>query len=254
MKLLVKKILQCSEEPQISTWGIYDEVTIEAPVYIGRAKIETEFIGAFTFINMRSVKDVTTNCSIECQSIGRFCMFAHSVHIGFAGHPTNMLSNHLVFRYDSKTDYAHDFINILNDDFESCMREAYIENSRKPLPVIGNDVWIGYGATILNGVTRGDGAIVAAGSVVVKDVPPYAIVGGNPAKIIKYRFTDNEISLLEELKWWEYGADILHGIDFINSCSGINRLEEKIQSGKYKKFYPPKVLVNAIEKTIRIEQ
>ena len=68
---------------------------------------------------------------------------------------------------------------------------------------IGNDVWIGLNATILDGVTIGDGAIVAAGAVVTKDVPPYAVVGGVPAKIIKYRFTESQIDFLLKFRWWE---------------------------------------------------
>ena len=67
---------------------------------------------------------------------------------------------------------------------------------------IQNDVWIGAGALLMDGVTIGNGAIVAARSVVTKDVPPYAIVGGTPAKLIRYRFDEDEIEFLEELQWW----------------------------------------------------
>lgn len=70
--------------------------------------------------------------------------------------------------------------------------------------VIGNDVWIGYGATILSGVTVGDGAVVAGGSVVVKDVPAYAIVAGNPARLIKHRFSPRQIEALLEIGWWDW--------------------------------------------------
>lgn len=69
--------------------------------------------------------------------------------------------------------------------------------------VIGNDVWIGADVKILGGVTIGDGAMIAAGAVVVKDVPPYAIIGGVPAKVIRYRFDSNQISFLLNMKWWD---------------------------------------------------
>ena len=221
------KLLTVCERPQVSTWGIYDKTVIEAPVYIGRSQIETAHIGAFTFINLRSVHHETTNCAIDCQRIGRFCMISHSVNIGFAGHPTDFLSNHLVFRYDGKTDYARDFMPLAGSEHETAMRKLYIEHSRRPLPVIGNDVWIGAGAMILNGVNVGDGAIVAAGAVVTKDVPPYSIVGGNPAKVIRYRFDDEDIEKLLELQWWDYGPDILRDINLVDMKEGLKVLEER---------------------------
>lgn len=70
--------------------------------------------------------------------------------------------------------------------------------------VIGNDVWIGFGTTILSGVTIGDGAAIGACSLVVRDVPPYAIVAGNPAQIIKYRFDEETIKILLSLRWWDW--------------------------------------------------
>jgi chloramphenicol O-acetyltransferase type B len=70
--------------------------------------------------------------------------------------------------------------------------------------VVGNDVWIGSGVTIMSGVKIGDGAVIAANSHVVKDVPPYAIVGGNPGKVIKYRFTEEQIERLLTIKWWRW--------------------------------------------------
>ena len=73
--------------------------------------------------------------------------------------------------------------------------------------VIGNDVWIGYEALILAGVTVGDGAIIAAHAVVTKDVPPYTIVGGVPAKPIRKRFDDDTIAALEKLRWWDWDEE-----------------------------------------------
>lgn len=73
--------------------------------------------------------------------------------------------------------------------------------------VIGNDVWIGYGAVIMPGVTIGDGAIIAAQSVVVGDVPAYSIYGGNPARLLRKRFTDADTKLLMEIRWWDWPVD-----------------------------------------------
>lgn len=89
--------------------------------------------------------------------------------------------------------------------------------------VIGNDVWIGYGAKILSGVTIGDGAVIGAGSLVTKDVPAYAIVGGNPTKIIRYRFDEKTIAKMLELKWWDWPeAKVQENISLLSS----GRLEE----------------------------
>ncbi|KAA0690874.1 antibiotic acetyltransferase [Halopseudomonas laoshanensis] len=73
-----------------------------------------------------------------------------------------------------------------------------------PKATIGNDVWIGRSAIILSGVSVGDGAVVGAGSIVTKNVPPYAVVAGNPAKIIRYRFEERIIRELMSIKWWEF--------------------------------------------------
>ena len=89
--------------------------------------------------------------------------------------------------------------------------------------VIGNDVWLGYRSTILPGVTIGDGAIIGMGSVVTKDVPPYSIVGGNPAKVIKLRFEPDEIETLLELSWWDWPLEkITENINYLTSRSLID--------------------------------
>ncbi len=85
--------------------------------------------------------------------------------------------------------------------------------------VVGNDVWIGYGVTVMPGVTIGDGAIVATKRVVAKDVPPYAIVGGNPAQVIRYRFEEDDRARLLALAWWDWDAEkITRNVKAI--CSG----------------------------------
>ena len=81
------------------------------------------------------------------------------------------------------------------------MDESYFEETEQI--VIGNDVWIGANAIVLDGVTIGDGAIISAGAIVNKNIPPFSIYGGVPAKFIRFRFEENEIDFLKNLKWWD---------------------------------------------------
>ena len=87
--------------------------------------------------------------------------------------------------------------------------ECEFNNWGKKAPVIGNDVWIGHNVTIYSGCDIGDGAVVAGNSVVTKSVPPYAIVGGNPARILKYRFDEETIEALLKYKWWDLDPTII---------------------------------------------
>jgi virginiamycin A acetyltransferase len=105
-------------------------------------------------------------------------------------------ANHLT---DALTTYP---FAIFGEGWENAM--AGKEYPRKGDIVIGNDVWIGYNATIGAGVTIGDGAIIATNATVVKDVAPYTIVGGNPARAIKRRFPEQTIEQLLELRWWDW--------------------------------------------------
>ncbi len=122
--------------------------------------------------------------------IGKFCMIASDVTFIMNG------ANHL-----SKSVSAYPFA-IFGNGWEGAMDGKTYPN--KGNTVIGNDVWLGYDATIMSGVTIGDGAIIASKSVVTKDVPPYGIVGGNPAKVIKFRFVPSDIEKLLTAKWWDW--------------------------------------------------
>lgn len=125
--------------------------------------------------------------------IGKFCMIASDVKFIMNG------ANHLT---DSLSTYP---FAIFGNGWENAMEgKTY---PKKGDINIGNDVWIGYNATIMSGVTIGDGAIIAANSTVIKDVEPYSIVGGNPAKEIKKRFSKAVILKLLELQWWNWDIE-----------------------------------------------
>ncbi len=227
------KIFHKDSPPEIGTWKMHKTVDIESPVILGRCQLEIGRIGAFSVINASEVVSENSNGRIECESIGRFCSIAHAVNIGLVGHPIGFLSTSGLFGYDS-SDERLAYINRRDVKCENILRNKYIEAAyNKPLPIIGNDVWIGFGATILNGVKVGDGAIVAARAVVTSDVPAYSLVGGVPARVIKMRAKDRTIETLERIKWWEYGPDIVSGIDISNIDECVSLIEERVESGKY---------------------
>jgi virginiamycin A acetyltransferase len=125
--------------------------------------------------------------------IGKFCMIASDVHFIMNG------ANHLT---DALSTYP---FAIFGNGWENAMEgKSY---PYKGDTIIGNDVWIGYGACIMAGVTIGDGAIIASHSVVTKNVTPYSIVGGNPIQEIRKRFSDEKINKLLAMKWWDWDME-----------------------------------------------
>lgn len=152
--------------------------------------------------------------------VGKYSSIAGLVWIGITQHPTTFLSTH-PFQY---CEYAPSMYGNLKTKPQYVID---ISNTEMPPCEIGNDVWIGLRAIIMDGVKVSDGAIVAAGAVVTKDVPPYAIVGGVPAGIIKYRFSEKIIKELLELKWWDYPKEIVTELPFSDILKCIEILKAK---------------------------
>lgn len=146
-----------------------------------------------------------------CGVIGRYCSIARGVTIGVGNHNYNWVTTHPII-----IEVKYGFI------------DKEIEQPQKAIPIIGNDVWIGMNANIMRGVKIGDGAVIAAEAVVTKDVPDYAIVGGNPAKIIKFRYEKEIIEELLRIKWWNWEKEKLE--KYIPYFYDINLFIEKIKS------------------------
>lgn len=164
-------------------------------------------IGSYSYIG--------PNSHIRFTEIGKFCSIGANCATSVGIHPTDMVSTSPVFYSTLKqcgvtfaeNDYIHEHKNVS----------------------IGNDVFIGINVTILDGIRIGNGAIIAAGAVVTKDVPPYAIVGGVPAKILRYRFDQSTIEQLQETCWWDLDDQSLKSVSpymnqpeaFLNHISNI---------------------------------
>ena len=178
-------------------------------------------IGEYTYYDdFRSVENFHRNIRYHFEFsgdkliIGKFCMIASDVQfiMNGANHLTNAISSY---------PFA-----IFGQGWQGAMEgKAY---PTKGNTHIGNDVWLGYKAAIMPGVTIGDGAIIGAYAVVTKDVPPYAIVAGNPATVIRKRFSDSDVERLLQIRWWDWPIDkITRNIQLFtgNNIEGLEKAE-----------------------------
>lgn len=187
---------------------------------------KTSKIYPFSIVINSVIKDysyVSYSCTINNCEIGKFCSIAKSVKIGLGKHPLNFISTSPLFY--SPTNPLRKIIS----------KELRYKESEAVK--IGNDVWIGANVVILDGITVGNGAIIGANSVVTKDVLPFSIVGGVPAKEIKKRFSQVIISAIENSEWWDLDISFFKSNE-VNSIfskvideSSILRLLELIREG-----------------------
>jgi acetyltransferase-like isoleucine patch superfamily enzyme len=148
----------------------------------GRVQVVDSTVGDWSYLEM--------DVRLMGASIGRFSAIGPGAHVGLPGHPVaGNVSMHPIF-YQHRPDWGYDLVAAdRHDDLQPT--------------VVGSDVWVGAAALILDGVTIGDGAVIGAGAVVTHDVPPYAVVAGTPARVLRTRFDDDTIEWLLELRWWD---------------------------------------------------
>ncbi|MFC0407441.1 CatB-related O-acetyltransferase [Roseomonas elaeocarpi] len=174
--------------------------------------------------------------------VGRYCSIAGSVSVMGFQHPTDMATtSHVLYEASSRL-------------VRLAMEDAGVDDYRfrlvpqKPQPVIGHDVWIGEGVTLAKGISIGHGAIIAARAVVTKDVPPYAVVGGVPARQIgtRTRISEALIERFLDVQWWQYRLSDVRGMRFEEPERFLDEVEEAAASGRLERWSPELVDVEAV--------
>ncbi len=219
------------------------ELAIESPVEVGGgcAFFETNSIGYLSCIR--------PGARALNASIGRYVSTAENVVIGPQQHPLDRISTH-VFAYHSNVKTLES----LKEYQDLADPKQRIPCALTPRTTIGNDVWIGRNATVMPGLTIGHGAIIGAGAVVTKNVEPYTIVGGIPAKPIRKRFGDKLIERLLSANWWDYDIGPLKGqFSYTNIDGFLVLLKKGLDEGKVQKLCPKKYLFSIQDDACRMD-
>ena len=168
--------------------------------------------------------------------IGRYVSIAADIRIGMHNHPIDWLTSSRIGHFPQMHEW-NEFLGDGSPEFTASLRRPYTES--RPITEIGNDVWIGQGVFIKSGVKIGDGAVIGARSTVVKDVEPYTIVAGTPAKPIRKRFPDPLVERLLAMKWWRYSLYDMAGVRFEDVPAALDAIEERVTAGTLKEYQAP---------------
>ncbi len=192
IKKIIRRILFWARPEKFDNNGVHHSATVhetklEHPLRINKESyFYNSSIGSHSyFAGFNTVMNA---------EIGRFCSIAQNVSIGPGMHPSHTFVSTSPYFWSPAKQCGATLVN----------KHLFEETGKVK---IGHDVWIGQNAVIMDNISIGNGAIVAAGAIVIKDVAPYSIVGGVPAKIIKMRFSPEQILFLENLQWWEKGEE-----------------------------------------------
>jgi virginiamycin A acetyltransferase len=223
--------LGCQQPP-----AIQKSLTYEAPISLsaGNSFVGECFVGAFTYFNGPGSFTNTT--------FGRYSSIADAVCTAPGQHSLEAFSTH-PFVDDKEGTVSRLGFSPLYKRFAAQKPFTLSGNSRRvhasPTVTIGHDVWIGTRALILNGLTIGHGAVVAAGAVVTKDVPPYTIVAGVPARPVRLRFSAEMVHELLALSWWDYDiSPVSERVDYGDVAGVIKVIRDLISRGELTKFNP----------------
>ncbi|MGS2716630.1 DapH/DapD/GlmU-related protein [Eionea flava] len=180
---------ELSDQPLIGKDTVIQDSHIGYACEIGdRCKLFSSTLDDYSYLS--------SDCDVINTRIGKFCSIASHVRINPGNHPLPRVALHHFTYRASRYGFGED--------------EPSFFQWRASQPVsIGHDVWLGHGVVILPGITIGNGAAIGAGTIVTKDVPAYSIVVGNPGKVLRFRFSDDEIAGLEKLAWWDWPAEQL---------------------------------------------
>lgn len=209
--------------------GLYGVIDFERPSYLfAPRRIKNCSFGAFSYVN-----GMYTSSMYDTR-VGRYCSIAEAAIVGPYEHPTDGLSTH-TFAFCSPEDFPPFAV---FQDFKDLTTVSKREVNRE-FTEIGHDVWIGAGAFIKRGVKIGDGAVVAAHALVTRDVPPYAIVVGQPAKVTRLRFDEKIVERLLKLQWWRYNlAPHKNELDYSRIEASLEGLEQRLAEGRLQELQP----------------
>jgi acetyltransferase-like isoleucine patch superfamily enzyme len=168
----------------------------------------------------------------EPMKVGRYCSISNGLAILDSHHPMDLVTTSII-TFRPNNSLVSEFVTK-----EQTAQYNWHKFGGKEYPVLGHDVWIGRDVTLCMGIKIGNGAVVAAGSLVTKDVPPYAVVGGNPARVLKYRFDPEVIAELSRLEWWNYDPKRISEIGYADPASFCKKLSAEIAAGSISEFKP----------------